>query len=385
MIDATAETARRAPSAQARIELPVTRDGLAAAVASAVRRASGRSPIGPATCSASGVPASTGAQIGAMLRPIADAARHERRSSRARGDLLVGTISAAPASRRFSAADRRRRPARPTPTGPLAPGDAVGVSLLGGDAEMGATGTVTHIDGDARLRVRPSVLQLRARPQFPMTRAYVYASLPSLMSSFKIATMGDVIGTVQQDRATAIAGTLGKGPAGPMPVNLHARLAKRAARRTFHYAVVDDQLFTPLLDLRRAVQHARQLRAAVRRGHLHRQGHARVRGAHRPDTTKTSSPATMPSLGASAYVAGPLTMLLANDLEPVTVKSIDLTVDVRGRAAQRDDRARVARRRAAARRADGAAEGADAQLPRRQKRSRRFRSTFRPTRRDSCR
>ena len=46
-----------------------------------------------------------------------------------------------------------------------------------------------------------------------MTRAYVYTMLPSLMSSFKISTMGEVIGTMQQDRATAIAGTLGKGPA----------------------------------------------------------------------------------------------------------------------------------------------------------------------------
>ena len=30
-----------------------------------------------------------------------------------------------------------------------------------------------------------------------MTRAYVYAMLPSLASSFKISTMGDVIGTMQ--------------------------------------------------------------------------------------------------------------------------------------------------------------------------------------------
>ena len=32
--------------------------------------------------------------------------------------------------------------------GPLREGDAIGVSLVGGDLEMGATGTVTHIDGD---------------------------------------------------------------------------------------------------------------------------------------------------------------------------------------------------------------------------------------------
>ena len=35
--------------------------------------------------------------------------------------------------------------------------------------------------------------------QFPMTRAYVHTLLPSLMSSMKIASTGEVIGTVQQD------------------------------------------------------------------------------------------------------------------------------------------------------------------------------------------
>ena len=44
----------------------------------------------------------------------------------------------------------------------LAPGDAVGVSLIRGDFEMGATGTVTYVDGIAGLRVRPSVSQPRA-------------------------------------------------------------------------------------------------------------------------------------------------------------------------------------------------------------------------------
>ena len=53
-------------------------------------------------------------------------------------------------------------PEAEAPTGPLREGDAVGVSLIAGDLEMGATGTVTHIDGD-RLRLRSSLLQPRPR------------------------------------------------------------------------------------------------------------------------------------------------------------------------------------------------------------------------------
>ena len=48
--------------------------------------------------------------------------------------------------------------------------------------------------------------------EFPMTRAYVYTVLPSLFSSSKLSTTGEVIGTFLQDRATAIAGRLGPAP-----------------------------------------------------------------------------------------------------------------------------------------------------------------------------
>ncbi len=48
--------------------------------------------------------------------------------------------------------------------------------------------------------------------EFPMTRAYVYTVLPSLFSSTKLSTTGEVIGTLLQDRATTIAGRLGPGP-----------------------------------------------------------------------------------------------------------------------------------------------------------------------------
>src|SRR5262249_57749745 len=70
-------------------------------------------------------------------------------------------------------------------------------------------------------------------------------SLRSLMASSKIATLGDVVGTVKQDRATAIAGTLGKGP-DVIPITLTLE-SDRAPKRTFRYTAVNDQLFTPLL------------------------------------------------------------------------------------------------------------------------------------------
>src|SRR5262245_62317937 len=104
--------------------------------------------------------------------------------------------------------------------GPLKPGYSIGVTFVNGDLELGATGTVTHIDGD-RVYAFGHPLYNLGPTEFPLTRAYVHTVLPSLATSFKISSLGDTVGTMRQDRSTAIAGTLGKGPAlVPMTVTL---------------------------------------------------------------------------------------------------------------------------------------------------------------------
>ncbi len=60
---------RRAPARQARIELPITREGLTAALSATYARLA---PFAnrPADIQVMGMPSATGAQLGAMLRPI---------------------------------------------------------------------------------------------------------------------------------------------------------------------------------------------------------------------------------------------------------------------------------------------------------------------------
>jgi hypothetical protein len=317
MIDATATASRRTTPAQARIALPITNEGLAAAVRAASLRVASFADR-PADVQAIGLPAASGASMGPLLRPIAT-------------PLLVSGLSPSAAS----LVDAMFRDAGFSPmlaggssasddhaSGPLRPGDPVGVQLLSGDADMGATGTVTHVDGDRVYAFGHPFFNF-GPTEFPMTRAHVYATLPSLQSSFKIATMGDVIGTVKQDRATAIAGALGAGPALiPVTVTLES---EHAPRRTFHYQVVNDQLFTPLLTyvslFNTLGSYERQFGAATFAvsGKAQFAGHADLQF----DDIFTGD---QPIAGAAAYVAGPLTMLLGNDLESVAVKGVDVTI-----------------------------------------------------------
>lgn len=125
----------------------------------------------------------------------------------------------------------------------LRPGDAVGVSLMRGDLEMGATGTVTHVDGTQVYAFGHPFLNLGPM-SMPMTRAQVLTVIPSLDSSMKIATMGPVIGRMTQDRSTAVGGVLGSGPS-ELAVNLTLESQGSAPRR-LQFTVLHDQALTPL-------------------------------------------------------------------------------------------------------------------------------------------
>jgi hypothetical protein len=125
----------------------------------------------------------------------------------------------------------------------LRPGDPVGMSLMRGDVEMGATGTVTHVDGSRVYAFGHPFLNL-GPASMAMTRAHIYTVLPSLSISMKIASLGDVIGTITQDRATAVGGILGPGPS-EMAVRL-TMTSDRAPDREFNFFVLHDASLTPL-------------------------------------------------------------------------------------------------------------------------------------------
>jgi hypothetical protein len=213
--------------------------------------------------------------------------------------------------------------ARVTNDRPLRPGDALGVGLLTGDFELGATGTVTHVDGD-RVYAFGHPLYNLGPTQFPMTRATVQVVLPSLMSSAKLASFDEVIGTVQQDRATAIAGRLGPAPSLiPVTITLNS---DRGPSRTFNFGVVRDFTFTPLLTYLSVANVLVSYERAAGPASFAIRGSASIRseGELAFEDIFTGDQATG---GAAAYVAGPLTALLKNTGETVDVERISLTID----------------------------------------------------------
>ncbi len=90
----------------------------------------------------------------------------------------------------------------------LVPGGAVSGVILDGDFRLGATGTVTDRGGDSLLAFGHAFLG--AGPVLiPMAPAEVVTILSNQYNSFKIANIGPIVGAIEQDRRSGIAGRMG--------------------------------------------------------------------------------------------------------------------------------------------------------------------------------
>jgi hypothetical protein len=205
----------------------------------------------------------------------------------------------------------------------LRPGDAMGVALLTGDFILGATGTVTHVDGDRVYGFGHPMYNL-GPTQFPLMQADVQVVLPSLMTSSKVATFGPVVGTVQQDRATAVAGRLGPGPA-MIPVSITLN-SDRTPTRTFSFSMVRDHTFTPLLTYLSVANVLTSYERGAGPASYTIKGTATIRD-HGDIAFEEIFAGDQPVNAASAYVAGPMTLLIKNAPTPVDVEKIALTID----------------------------------------------------------
>jgi len=321
MTDATALAAPRPAGARVSVEFPITPDGLVASFRKALNwnrpfaeRAGDAQLIGVANV------AGVGGEIGTMLRPIAtplvmsgfEPAVADPLMSAFR-DAGFAPVGAAATAARAGMADF---------DGPLKPGDAVGVTFVSGDLELGATGTVTHIE-DGKVYAFGHPMYDLGPIEFPMTRAYVYTVLPSLFSSAKLSSTGEVIGVFNQDRATAIAGRLGPGPS-LLPVTMSLE-ADRGGNRSFRFNSVKDQLFGPLMTYTALVNTLTSYERQFGTSTYSVQGTLKLKN-HEAITFDNMFAGENAASNTAAYVVAPITALVNNDYESVDMEGIQISV-----------------------------------------------------------
>ncbi len=125
----------------------------------------------------------------------------------------------------------------------IKPGDMIGMELVGGDLSLAAGCTVTAIVGDTVYACGHPLFSF-GDVSISLTRAHVVTTLNSSMASTKIISTGGVIGTLTEDRTTAVAGRLGAGP--PM-IPMDVSISTPQEEKQFHFQVAEIRQLTPLL------------------------------------------------------------------------------------------------------------------------------------------
>ena len=332
MFDAVDVPGVRPAAVRARVEVPLSPDRLIALFRASMRptAAFARST---GVVAGIGPPLREAQSVATMLRPIAtplslsgfDREVADLLTSALDGTGLVPVLGGGQAG------------SAPVAAEPLQAGDAVSVSLIDGDLSLAGTGTVTLVEND-RVYAFGHPFQNLGPTQFVMNRAHIQALLPSLLSSTKIATVGEAIGTFEQDRLTAIAGTLGPAPR-RIPVTVTLRpSAGNAAVRELQFNIVDDQVLTPLLTFVTVLNTLRAYERGAGAATLAVAGTATFQN-HAPLAFDDVFSGNGPSLAAATSVLTPITFLVQNGFAPIALAGLRLEIT----ASEDDQRAQIER------------------------------------------
>lgn len=152
--------------------------------------------------------------------------------------LLSGEAPSLPGTA-LQAAERAR------PAAPIAPGSAVTALLIDGDLQLGATGTVTRVDGSGRFLAFGHPFLGAGMLELPVSPAEVVAVFPSSMLSFKMAYALAPAYRLTRDRDSGVAGRADR-PAALLPV--HFRLESEGGSvRTLSWGVAKEAALLPML------------------------------------------------------------------------------------------------------------------------------------------
>lgn len=128
----------------------------------------------------------------------------------------------------------------------LVPGDAVGVAVVYGDFTVGATGTVTAVDSEKILAFGHSFAHT-GNVNYFMTDSAVLGPISGMNGNgMRIASVGNIIGRVNQDRDAGISGIIGKFPT-VLPITVHVKNNALNTSETYSASIAYNENLIPKL------------------------------------------------------------------------------------------------------------------------------------------
>ncbi|MEK6635987.1 MAG: SpoIVB peptidase S55 domain-containing protein [Planctomycetota bacterium] len=205
----------------------------------------------------------------------------------------------------------------------LVPGASIAAILIKGDLSAAVVGTVTYKDGDTVLAFGHPFLQT-GNADLPMASAYVYAILSSLSNSVKMASPLEIVGRINQDRRSGIAGTLGES-SHMVPCQIEVEGTQKLK---YNFEVVDNKLLTPSLVLMAAHSAVLSTEKMLGEKSVNIKLSAQIEGYEKPVVVENVFYELDQSWFSLNHIIQPFAMIMNNQFQKVRMKQIDLKIKV---------------------------------------------------------
>jgi hypothetical protein len=213
---------------------------------------------------------------------------------------------------------------------PLVPGSPLSIAMVTGDFDLSGIGTVTHVEGNRVYGFGHPMLSLGSC-DLPMMTGYIHTVYPRASVSMKMGSPLKVVGVIDTDVSTSVAGRIGREPH-MLPLAVKVKTSRYADAQSYHVKIVREPMLMASLVM------AVLTNAIDTEGNLpeeltaHLSASIRVKGAAPITITDTfSGPRFAGPLGASALfspLASIVSILVRNPIAPVRIESIECDVQI---------------------------------------------------------
>lgn len=213
---------------------------------------------------------------------------------------------------------------------PFQPGSPLSIAMVTGDFDLSGIGTVTHVEGNRVYGFGHPMFGLGAC-EFPMMTGYIHTVYPRASVSMKMGSPLKVVGVVDTDVSTGVAGHLGKTP-DMLPLSVRVKTGRYSEPQVYNVKIVREPNL--LANLVMAVL----TNAIDTEGNLpeeltaHVKASVKLKGHETIELADTlSGPRFTGQMGA-ANLFGPIAsivnILVRNPMAPVRLESIDCDVEI---------------------------------------------------------
>jgi len=212
----------------------------------------------------------------------------------------------------------------------LVPGSPLSVAMVTGDFDLSGIGTVTHVEGDRVYGFGHPMFGLGAC-QFPLMTGYIHTVYPRASVSMKMGSPLKVVGVLDTDVSTCVAGRIGPVP-DMLPMAVRVKVGRYSEPRTYRVEMVREPTLLPSLVM------AVLGNAIDTEGNLPEELTARISATI---ALKGREPITLADTFSGPRYSGPtgpanlfgpiaqvVNLLVRNPIAAVRVESIDCAVEV---------------------------------------------------------